>query len=90
MIRGHWAIENKLHYRKDRTFDEGRSQVRGKGAARIMSMMRSVAIHCLCPNSPKTLPQMQNILLTNLGAAVHMVTQVKDLQKRKNWPWERR
>ena len=66
-IRGHWAIENKLHYRKDRTFDEDRPQVRGKSAARIMSVMRSVAIHCLCPNSSKTLPQMQNILLTNLG-----------------------
>ena len=89
-IRGHWTIENKLHYRKDRTLDEDRSQVRGKSIARIMSMMRNLAIHSLCPNSPQTLPQMQNILLANLGTAVHMATKVTDLQKRKNWPWKRR
>src|SRR6266545_3018983 len=30
--RGHWSIENKLHYVRDRTYDEDRSQVRKHGA----------------------------------------------------------
>lgn len=28
LIRGHWAIENKIHYVRDTTFDEDASQVR--------------------------------------------------------------
>jgi hypothetical protein len=30
--RGHWSIENKRHYVRDRTYDEDRSQVRKHGA----------------------------------------------------------
>jgi Transposase DDE domain len=28
LVRGHWQIENKLHWVRDVTFDEDRSQVR--------------------------------------------------------------
>jgi hypothetical protein len=45
--RGHWAIENKVHYVRDRTFDEDRSQVRKHGAPQAMASLRNLAISVL-------------------------------------------
>jgi hypothetical protein len=42
--RGHWSIENKLHWVRDVTFDEDRSQVRKHGAPRAMASLRNMAI----------------------------------------------
>ena len=36
LIRGHWHIENKLHYVRDFTYDENRSQVRTGNGPRAM------------------------------------------------------
>ena len=45
--RGHWAIENRLHYIRDRTFDEDRSQVRKRAAPHMMASLRNLAIGLL-------------------------------------------
>lgn len=45
--REHWSIENKLHYVRDRTFDEDRSQVRKGAAAHAMASLRNTAISVL-------------------------------------------
>jgi len=45
--RGHWSIENKLHYVRDRTYDEDRSQVRKHGAPQVMASLRNLAISLL-------------------------------------------
>ena len=45
--RGHWTIENKVHYVRDRTFDEDRSQVRKKAAPHAMASLRNLAISLL-------------------------------------------
>jgi len=42
--RGHWGIENKLHYVRDVTFHEDGSQIRTKNAPRVMSAIRNFAI----------------------------------------------
>jgi predicted transposase YbfD/YdcC len=43
-IRGHWSIENRLHYVRDVTFDEDRSRVRTKDAPRVLATLRNTAI----------------------------------------------
>ena len=43
-IRGHWGIENRLHWVRDVTFDEDRSQVRAGNAAHVMASLRNLAI----------------------------------------------
>jgi len=43
--RGHWGIENKLHWVRDVTFDEDRSQVRTGNAPRVMAALRNLAIN---------------------------------------------
>jgi predicted transposase YbfD/YdcC len=42
--RGHWAIENQLHWVRDVTFDEDRSQVRSGKSPRNMATLRNLAI----------------------------------------------
>jgi len=42
--RGHWEIENKIHYVRDVTFDEDRSQIRKGNGAHIMASLRNLVI----------------------------------------------
>jgi predicted transposase YbfD/YdcC len=42
--RGHWHVENQLHWVRDVTFDEDRSQVRAGTAPQAMAAFRNVAI----------------------------------------------
>jgi predicted transposase YbfD/YdcC len=43
-IRGHWQIENGLHWVRDVTFGEDLSQVRTGSAPQVMATMRNLAI----------------------------------------------
>ena len=45
--RGHWGIENREHYVRDRTFDEDRSQVRTGSSPQFMATARNIAISLL-------------------------------------------
>ena len=49
--RGHWSIENSLHYVRDTTFDEDRSQIRTKTAPQVMATLKNLAISILRLNS---------------------------------------
>ncbi|MBM4153011.1 MAG: ISAs1 family transposase [Kiritimatiellaceae bacterium] len=42
--RGHWCIENRLHWVRDVTFDEDRSQIRTGQGPRTMATLRNLAI----------------------------------------------
>lgn len=46
-IRGHWSIENKLHWVRDVTYDEDRSQVRTRSGPQVMAALRNAAIGIL-------------------------------------------
>jgi len=46
-IRGHWHIENKLHWVRDVTYQEDKSLVRTGNAPRVMATLRSLAISLL-------------------------------------------
>jgi predicted transposase YbfD/YdcC len=43
-VRGHWAIENKIHWVRDVTFREDSSQIRTGSRPRIMATLRNLAI----------------------------------------------
>lgn len=47
LVRGHWTIENKLHWVRDVTYDEDRSQVRKGNGPRVMASLRNIAISLL-------------------------------------------
>lgn len=45
--RGHWSIENRLHWVRDVTFGEDSSRIRTKSTPQIFSAFRNAAISCL-------------------------------------------
>lgn len=60
--RGHWGIENGLHYVRDVTFHEDGSQIRTKNAPRVMATLRNLTIGllrlCQVTNIAKALRKM--------------------------------
>src|ERR1700677_3887835 len=46
-VRGHWHIENKLHWVRDVTYQEDKSLVRTGNAPRVMATLRNLAISLL-------------------------------------------
>jgi predicted transposase YbfD/YdcC len=44
LSRGHWGVENRLHWVRDVTFDEDRSRVRTGHAPHVMAAIRNTAI----------------------------------------------
>jgi predicted transposase YbfD/YdcC len=46
-VRGHWHIENKLHWVRDVTYQEDKSLVRTGNAPRVMATLRSLVISLL-------------------------------------------
>jgi len=47
LVRGQWTIENGLHWVRDVTFDEDRSQVRKGKGPQVMATLRNLAISIL-------------------------------------------
>lgn len=46
-LRGHWGIENRLHYVRDVTFDEDRCQLRGGAIPETIAACRNLVIGLL-------------------------------------------
>lgn len=47
LVRGHWGIENRLHWVRDTAYNEDKSQVRMGHGAHIMATLRNLAINAL-------------------------------------------
>src|SRR3972149_4499035 len=45
--RGHWEIENRLHWVRDVTFDEDRCRIRKGAGPRVMATLRNLVISLL-------------------------------------------
>ena len=81
-LRAHWGIENGVHYRRDFTYDEDRSQIQSHSTAQILASFRNLAIaarHYLAPRCvrlrDRTLPQMHRRLAAKPQRAVSLLTQ---------------
>ena len=63
LVRGHWGIETRLHYVRDMTYDEDRSQVRTGNGPRTMATLRNLAIGLLrrlqLPNIQRAVDHLQ-------------------------------
>lgn len=57
--RGHWGIENRLHWVRDVTFDEDASQIRTGTGPQVMATIRNLTINLL---------RLENV--TNIAAAL--------------------
>jgi predicted transposase YbfD/YdcC len=55
LLRGHWAIENGLHYVRDVTFAEDASQLRAGTGPQVMACLRNLVIGALSRAGPVNL-----------------------------------
>jgi predicted transposase YbfD/YdcC len=49
LVRQHWAIENKLHWRRDATLKEDRSRVRSGTAPQALAALRNTLLRLVHP-----------------------------------------
>lgn len=71
--RGHWSIENTLHYVRDVTLHEDASQVRSGNAPQVMATLRNTVISLLHQNGIRTIAATLRHLATNISEALAMV-----------------
>ncbi|MDO8673756.1 MAG: ISAs1 family transposase, partial [Dehalococcoidia bacterium] len=55
--RGHWQIENGLHYVKDVTLGEDRSLIHMGEGPSVMALIRDMALNLLHQNGCRTIAQ---------------------------------
>lgn len=55
LLRGHWAIENGLHWVRDVTFAEDASQLRTGAGPQVMACLHNLVIGALCRAGPVNL-----------------------------------
>ena len=70
--RGHWGIENGLHFRRDDTLKEDRCRLKGQGA-QAMAAINNLVLGLLRDVSFETLPDARRYYAANLPDAVALV-----------------
>jgi len=63
-LRGHWSIENNLHWQLDVSFDEDNNRVTKRHGAENLSLLRKLALTLL-----KRHPDKRSIACKRLAAA---------------------
>ena len=53
IVRGHWEVENKLHWVLDVTFREDESRIRRGHGAEVMNALRKISLNLLKQNSTR-------------------------------------
>jgi predicted transposase YbfD/YdcC len=72
-IRGHWSIENSLHWVRDVIFDEDRSQIRTGSAPRVFAAMRNLVISLLRLSGVKCIASGLRKLSWNVERALELI-----------------
>jgi predicted transposase YbfD/YdcC len=72
-IRGHWAIENRLHWVKDVIFDEDNSTIRMGNAPANLSVMRTITINILRRNGYSSITSAHRFLANDIDKILTLV-----------------
>jgi predicted transposase YbfD/YdcC len=71
LSRGHWGIENGLHYRRDATMREDHAQLRMGHAPHVLAMLNNTAWGLLARNGTSNLAHARRELSYQLDKALH-------------------
>jgi predicted transposase YbfD/YdcC len=74
LSRGHWGIENKLHYRRDDTLHEDRCCLKGQGA-QAMALLNNLVLGLLRNQAFETVPDARRFYAANFHEAVAVILQ---------------
>lgn len=72
-IRGHWGIENCLHWVKDVVFQEDSSTIRMGNAPANLSVIRTIALNILRRNGYHSITIAQRFLSHDIDKLLHLV-----------------
>jgi hypothetical protein len=72
-VRGHWSIENRLHWVRDVTFDEDRSRVRKGAGAQTMATLRNLAIGLLRLGGARNIAEAIRACQLNVRRALRLI-----------------
>lgn len=73
LIRGHWGIENRLHYVRDVTFDEDRSTVRSGAAPQALAAGRNLVLALLRRQHCSNIAAALRTFASRPRSAIHLV-----------------
>ena len=73
MVRGHWQIENGLHYVRDVTLGEDACRVRTGSAPQVLAAMRNAVVHLLAAVNAKSRPEAIELLQVQPQAARQLI-----------------
>jgi hypothetical protein len=73
LTRGHWGIENGLHYKRDVTMGEDASRVRKGVAPQVMAALRNSIIHVLSDVVAPTLASAMRTMGNSLSQALNVL-----------------
>jgi predicted transposase YbfD/YdcC len=62
LLRGHWRIENGLHFVRDVTLREDACRVRSGDAPQVLAALRNAVVHLLSGVTDKSYPEASEIL----------------------------
>lgn len=72
-IRGHWGIENRLHWVKDVIFNEDDSTIRMGNAPANLSVMRTIALNILRRNGYSSITSAQRFISNDIDKLLSFV-----------------
>lgn len=72
-IRGHWSIENRLHWVKDMIFHEDDSRIRMGNAPANLSVIRAIALNILRRNGHAFITSAQRFLSNDIDKIFRLV-----------------
>ena len=82
LVRGHWGVENKLHWVLDMGFNEDHSRVRAKAAAENFALLRKIALNLI--KSLKNKKSVKDNMLSAGWNDQHFLKIISQLGVRKN------
>lgn len=74
IVRAHWGIENRLHYRRDVTFQEDHSRVRLQRAPQVMAALNNFALSLFAWLGYENIPEARRHLGAHVSKGIALLT----------------
>ena len=74
--RGHWGIENGLHYRRDVTLKEDCTRVKIGQAPRVMAILNNLVLGLIARHGVQVVPEARRKFAAQPDLALRLITYV--------------
>jgi hypothetical protein len=73
LVRQHWAIENGLHYRRDRTLREDACRLKTGQAPQVMTLLNNLVLGLLVGQGVRNVPHARRYLSAHRDQALRLL-----------------